>query len=120
MDPTKVSAILDASMPASKTEICSFLGLVGHYRCFSKYLAQLLSCVHTFTSFTTQFQKTNDMNKAFESLKMGITSAPILSFSDFDKHFVIVTDAYTLAAGAILSQNQQTTRSNPSVLPDES
>jgi hypothetical protein len=40
-------------------------------------------------------------------LKAHLTSAPILAYPDFEKEFILFTDASDLALGAILSQKDQ-------------
>lgn len=36
VDPEKIHAIMDWSVPTNVSEICSFMGLAGYYRCFVK------------------------------------------------------------------------------------
>lgn len=43
---------------------------------------------------------------AFDKLKLALTSAPILTFPDFNKPFILDTDASDSAIGAVFSQNQ--------------
>lgn len=43
---------------------------------------------------------------AFDKLKLALTSAPILTFPDFNEPFILDTDASDSAIGAVLSQNQ--------------
>jgi len=41
---------------------------------------------------------------AFEELKKHLTTAPILTYPNFEKPFILFTDASTLGLGAVLSQ----------------
>ena len=45
-----------------------------------------------------------EQQKAFETLKSTITSAPVLSFPDHNKPKMVETDASKYAYGAVLSQ----------------
>ena len=42
---------------------------------------------------------------SFKALKVAIPTAPILHLPDFDKQFVVTTDASDVAVGAILQQD---------------
>lgn len=43
---------------------------------------------------------------AFDKLKLALSSGPILTFPDFNKPFILDTDASDSAMGAVLSQNK--------------
>ena len=50
---------------------------------------------------------TSECQEAFSNLKMALTSAPVLAYSDYSLSFVLETDASNLGlAGAVLSQDQ--------------
>ena len=42
---------------------------------------------------------------SFTALKVAIANAPVLRLPDFEKQFVVTTDASDVAVGAILEQN---------------
>ena len=44
--------------------------------------------------------------KAFETLRECLITPPIAAFPDFDKEFIIFTDASNYGIGAVLSQMQ--------------
>ena len=50
------------------------------------------------------------MQTAFEELKVKLTSAPVLSYPDYAKQFVVSTDASSRAVGAVLSQADENGR----------
>ena len=47
---------------------------------------------------------TADCEKAFNTLKKRLTSAPVLTFADFTKPFILHVDAGNEGLGAVLSQ----------------
>ena len=49
---------------------------------------------------------TSDVQAAFETLKKACLEAPVLAFADFDKPFLLETDASTLGLGVVLSHKQ--------------
>ena len=50
------------------------------------------------------FEWKEEQQKAFEELKNRLISAPILSYPDFEKPFIIMTNASILELGTILAQ----------------
>ena len=47
-----------------------------------------------------------EARNAFEMLKKACLEAPVLAFADFNKPFLLETDASKLGLGAVLSQKQ--------------
>ena len=90
------------------TKVKSFLGLVGHYRHFAKIAAPL----YDLTSGDNKDKKSEHVDlspearEAFNCLKEACLQAPILSFPDFNKPFLLETDASGRGLGAVLSQKQ--------------
>lgn len=102
----KIQAVLDFPIPKTATEIKSFLGLVGYYRRFiqdfAKITQPLTSCLKKRNKIVID-QKYID---AFNKCKVLLTHAPLLQYHDFDKPFVLTTDASNVALGAVLSQGK--------------
>ena len=100
----KITAVLNYPIPKTTTEIKSFLGLIGYYRRFIKDFA------HVTKPLTSCLKKRNkivlDKNyiDAFNKCKELLTNAPLLQYPDFDKTFILTTDASNVALGAVLSQ----------------
>ena len=90
----------------------SFVGLVGHYRCFIKGFAKIVAPLYDLTSGDNKDKKSEHVDlspearEAFDRLKAACLQAPILSFPDFNKPFLLETDASGRGLGAVLSQKQ--------------
>ena len=90
----------------------SFVGLVGHYKCFIKGFAKIAAPLYDLTSGNNKDKKSEHVNlspeagKAFNRLKAACLQAPILAFPDFNKPFLLETDASGRGLGAVLSQKQ--------------
>lgn len=50
------------------------------------------------------FLRTDDTEKSFRGLKKSMVSPPVLSYPDFDKTFLLDTDASKLGVAAILAE----------------
>ena len=53
------------------------------------------------------FEWTSDCERAMETLKKKLVSAPVLAYPSFDRPFVLETDASIAGVGAMLSQPQE-------------
>lgn len=100
----KIDAVLNYPLPKTTTDIRSFLGLVGYYRRFikdfSKVTQPLTACLKKRNKIVID-QKYTD---AFEKCKELLISAPLLQYPDYEKPFILTTDASNVAIGAVLSQ----------------
>ena len=104
VDPEKVRAVREILPPATKSELRSFLGLTSYYRRFVKAYAERSEPLSKLLRDATPYVWSDEQQKAFEALKLALTEAPLLTHPDWDKDFVLQTDASNLAIAAVLSQ----------------
>lgn len=104
-NPGKIKVIQSLTIPTTQRQIKSFLGLTGYYRKFVKDYAKVAQPITKYLRKNMKIN-TKDPNyiDAFEKLKNLITSHPILKYPNFEKSFVLTTDASNYAIGAFLSQ----------------
>ena len=101
------------------TEVKSFVGLIGHYRCFIKGFANIAAPLYDLTSGENKDKKSEHLDllleahEAFDRLKAVCLQAPILAFPNFGKPFLLETDASGKGLGAVLSQKQSDGRYHP-------
>ena len=103
----------DAILPTTRKELRSFLGLASYYRRFIPGFARIARPLNNKTSDNVKFVWSEDMQTAFEELKVRLTSAPVLAYSYYEKPFVVCTDASSKAVGAVVSQAGENGRDNP-------
>ena len=91
-------------------EVCAFLGIVGHYWRFIKGFACIAQPINEHLTGEGAGRKLEWMSlsalKAFEALKQACMTAPVLTFADYTKPFLLETDASKDGLGAVLSQKQ--------------
>ena len=114
-----LESIAQCLPPDTYTKVKSFVGLVGHYRCFIKGFAKIAAPLYDLTSGDNKDKKSEHVDlslearEAFDRLKAACLQAPILAFPDFDKPFLLETDASGRGLGAVLSQKQADGRYHP-------
>ena len=104
-----VHVIEDFPMPETYTQVCAFCGLVGHYWHFIKGFAHIARPLYDVLGKEVKMglvQLPPEVWEAVGILKNKIQSAPVLVFPNFDKPFLLETDASKEGLGAVLSQKQ--------------
>jgi hypothetical protein len=106
-DPEKIIAVQKWPVPKSVKEVRSFLGLCGYYRRFVKDFGKIAKSLHNLTGKYQRFCWTEDCQKAFDTLKITLTKAPVMAYPVLGRQFVLDVDASGHAVGAVLSQIQE-------------
>ncbi|CAF0975241.1 unnamed protein product [Brachionus calyciflorus] len=121
-DQSKLEAIKNFNLPSTIQQLQSFLGLAGWYRRFIKsfaYIAKPLNGLlitknldKTFRSKSGKIKTKKvilNWNKeaidSFNQLKQTLCSDNVLIMPDFNKEFILQTDACDYAIGAVLLQD---------------
>ena len=128
-NPEKVEKVRDWPVPSNAKELHSFLGLASHYCQFIPNFACIAKCLHQLVGLTNvkktkgkrkevttleelkrleliipKFVWASEHQKAFDALKLALTTAPVLGYPDFKREFILETDASLRGLGAVLSQ----------------
>jgi hypothetical protein len=103
-ETSKVTAVNSWSVPKSVKQLRIFLGLTSYYRRFIRHYGLISRPLTQLLKKRVHFQWTPQTQEAFELLKFALSSAPVLSIPDFEKVFVIETDASDKGMGAVLMQ----------------
>ena len=104
MDPEKVEAVMSWEKPKSVFKIPSFLGLAGYYRRFIEDFSRLVAPMTRLTRKEVKFEWNNLCEKAFQELKMRITSALILIVPERGHKYAVYCDASKAGLGCVLIQ----------------
>lgn len=92
-DPSKIEVIHMAHILTTKTKLGSFRGLAGYYRRLVKRFAETCDTLHMQTSGKCPIQSKQEMDIAFEEMKVALTSLPVRNFHDFEQRFIVETEA---------------------------
>ncbi|GKB08471.1 putative reverse transcriptase domain-containing protein [Tanacetum coccineum] len=107
VDPAKIEAIKNWAAPTTPTEVQQFLGLAGYYRRFIKEFSLISKPLTKLTQKNKPYVWGDDEEEAFQTLKLKLCSAPILSLPEGSKDFVVYCDASLKGFGAVLMQREK-------------
>ena len=129
-NPEKVEKVRDWLVPSNAKELHSFLGLASYYCRFIPNFAHIAKCLHQLVGPTNvkktkgkrkevttleelkkkleltipKFVWASEHQKAFDTLKLALTTAPVLGYPNFKREFILETDGSLRGLGAVLSQ----------------
>ncbi|GFX86639.1 retrovirus-related Pol polyprotein from transposon 297 [Trichonephila clavipes] len=107
----KVQAVLEFPTPCAKTQIRASLGLAGYYQqyinLFSVIAAPLTDALKGRAK-KGEITWTTECENAFRELKGKLIDKPVLYAPNFEREFIVQTDASNAGMGAVLTQlNEQ-------------
>ena len=116
-DPAKTEVVAKWPMPGTLKDLRSFLGFTSYYRRYVPGFAQKAAPLHKLTAELSEGGKkkkgiipaerwNRECQTAFDALREALTSPPVLAYPDYQKPFIIETDASDKGLGAVLSQRQ--------------
>src|SRR5204863_5738632 len=110
VDPAKIEKVKDFPMPKDVKGTRAALGLFSYYRKFVKDFSKIAAPLTSLLKKDTPFNWTDKQQTALDRLKECLIKAPILQYPDFEKPFILYTDASGIGLGAVLSQKDDENR----------
>jgi hypothetical protein len=105
VDPKNVATMVKWQRRSRVTEICSFLGLAGYYRRFVQNFSSIAKPLTRLIEKGVDFEWDNDFEVSFQTLKLKLVNAPILSLFESGKRFTVYTYASRIGLGCVLMQD---------------
>lgn len=103
-DVGKVKVISELKAPTNIREVRRIIGMAGFYRKFIPNFSEITQPLTALTKKSATFSWDDEKQKAFDTLKEKLTTAPILAYPDPSKPYKLYTDASLHAIGAVLTQ----------------
>lgn len=104
IDPERTIAIKDFPVPNTVKQVRRFVGMCGYWSRYIPRYSDICAPLHRLKRKGVKFKWSNECQEAFEKLKQHISNPPLLQLADFNKPFVLQTDASSIGAGAVLLQ----------------
>ena len=102
VDQAKIVVIEKLPPPANVKAIRSFLGHVGFYRRFIKDFLKITKPLSNLLAADMPFVFDTECLQAFETLKVKLVTAPVISAPDWTLPFELLCVASDQAIGAVL------------------
>lgn len=110
VDPDRTASIRSFPAPKDAKGIARFIGMVNFFNKFIPEFSALAAPLNALRKKGCKFAWGESQQRAFEALKEAIISPPTLRIPDFEKEFVLQTDASSCALAAVLLQDVDGTR----------
>ncbi|GET67413.1 retroviral-like aspartic protease 1 [Rhizophagus irregularis DAOM 181602=DAOM 197198] len=109
-DNKKIEKIKNLKPPKNIKQIREINGLCSYYRKFVKGYSKIVKPIMELTRKNVPFMWTDKQQEALEELKEKLINYPILQHPNFEKEFILITDASGEGLGAILEQLDENKR----------
>jgi len=106
-NPERVTAVKHFATPTDVKTVKQFLGLASFYRKFVPNFAKIAEPLHALTRKGVEFEWSSACQESFNCLRQKLVESPVLAYPNFNKDFVLETDASICGLGAVLSQVQE-------------
>ena len=109
-DPGNLEKLEKWPIPKNDSEVRGFVGLAGYYRGHLRGFAEHATPLTDLLVKDQPFVWTENQQWAFEEIKRRLLTGTACAFPDFDKTFILKTDASDSAIGCVLAQRDERSR----------
>jgi hypothetical protein len=108
IDPRRVKAIQNLSLPRSKKEVQAFLGKINFLRRFVSNFAEMVKNITTMLRKGNEVKWTDEPRESFIQIKRALTEVPVLISPNYSKEFLIFSFAsFDTLATVLLQRNEE-------------
>ena len=104
VNENKIKIVRDYPVPVTAKQVRAFLGLANYYRRFVLNFSKISEPLRKLLQENVRFVWSEDCQQAFQTLKNALVTAPVLALPDFQRPFILTTDASVQGLAYILSQ----------------
>jgi hypothetical protein len=104
VDPEKIKAIMEWSVPKDVADIQSFMAITRYYCRFIEGFSKIAYPIMSLQKKGTKFNWSQKCQDSFNKLKELLKSEPILKVADRDKDFTVCVDTSKEGLGGVLTQ----------------
>jgi len=102
--PKKIQDILHMQRPSTQRQVWRFVGMINFYRDLYPKRAELLAPLTTLCGQNKKFHWGEEQEQAFKNVKQQLTQEKMLTYPQFDKPFIVYTDASDKQIGGVITQ----------------
>jgi hypothetical protein len=113
IDRERIVVILNLPTPTYKKEVQSFMGIINYVRRFVPNFFVMVKQIHNIHKQYCSFSCIDDVENAFVRIKKEVSFTPVLVKSDFEKEFIIYTNATEEVVLSILIQCDHQSNKKP-------
>ena len=103
--PKKFQAISNITVPKTKKQLRSFIGMIKYYRDMWIRRSETLTPPIQLISKNAKWEWKHEHQVAFDTIKKIVTQETLLRHPGFNTYFEIYTDVSKYQLGAVISQN---------------
>ena len=107
IDPKRLKAIQQLSLPMSKLGVRSFFGQINFIRRFVPDFSEIKKSIMDMMKGNTNFKWTKEGKASFKKIKTIIANAPTLSYPNFSKDFHLYCYAFENILVSMLTQPEK-------------
>lgn len=104
IDPERTKTLREFKPPRNARQVSQFLGMTGFFSKFINNYAEICLPLNKLRKKGTKFIWSEKCQESFQKLKDCISNPPVLQIANFQKPFILMTDASAAAAGGCLLQ----------------
>jgi hypothetical protein len=102
INDAKISIVKNYPRPTTLRRVKSFLAMTSYFRRFLKDFSRITTPLRALLKQDAKFKWTDECEEVFQYLKNALITAPILALPNFNRPFILTTDASQFAISFIL------------------
>lgn len=107
IDPDRTKNVREFPVPRNVKNVRQFLGMTSFFSRYIPHYAEICEPLCKLKRKRVRFDWTEECQIAYDKLKFAISNPPVLQIANFDKPFIVMSDASFYACGGVLLQHNE-------------